>query len=350
MSLQSYLAAIPKAELHVHLEGSIQPGTLLTLARRNGVELPADDEDGLRRWFTYRNFGHFIETYIAISGCLRTAEDYELIAYELGAEMTRQNIRYAEVTFTPATHALRFGVPHDTYFSGLSRGRERARQDFGVEMRWVFDLVHILHEDDLNRRAGDYTASVAIEGKDTGVLALGLGGPEVGHSFDRIAPWFEKAIAAGLHSAPHAGETQGPESVWGALRFLSAERIGHGVRAIEDPALIDYLRSQRITLEICPTSNIRLGIYSNIAAHPLRQLHDAGVTITINSDDPPLFNTTLNDEVALLGNAFDFPISEIDEVILNGVRSSFLSPERKSDMEESFRLEMASMKDEHLGG
>jgi len=340
LGLESYIRAAPKAELHVHLEGSIQPSTLLLLAERNGVELPARTVEELQQWFTYRDFDHFIEIYVAITECLRTAEDYELIAYEFGAEMARQNVRYAEVTFTPATHELRFGVPHDTYLSGLTRGRQRARADFGVEIRWVFDLVHVIRDEDLNRRAAEYTTRVAIEGKEDGVVALGLGGVEIGHSFERISPWFDSARAAGLHSAPHAGETAGPASIWGALQFLGAERIGHGVRAIEDPALVAYLAEHGVPLEVCPASNIRLGIYDTLANHPLRRLHDAGVTVTVNSDDPPLFNTTLTDELTTLIHPFDMSLDAIDEIILNGVRHSFLPPARKLALGTEFRSQM----------
>jgi aminodeoxyfutalosine deaminase len=344
MAFETYLRAAPKVELHVHLEGSIQPATLLTLARRNRVELPVDSEAGLRDWLTYRDFNHFIGIYVSISSCLTTAEDYELITYEFGAEMARQNVRYAEVTFTPSTHYLRLGVSHDTYFGGLTRGRQRARTDFGVEINWVFDIVHILTDDELNRTAADYTTAVAIEGKNDGVVALGLGGVEIGHSFERIAPWFDRARAAGLHGTPHAGETVGPASVWGALRALGAERIGHGVRAIEDPALVAYLAEHGIPLEVCPTSNVRLGIYPSLANHPLPLLHAAGVPLTINSDDPPLFNTTLDDEVALLGDVFGLSLPAIDDVLLNGVRYSFLPPERKQEMEAAFRAELDRLK------
>src|SRR5947209_19082503 len=140
-AIKAYLQAVPKAELHVHLEGSIRPETLLTLAQRNDVELPATNMEELRQWFAYRDFNHFVEIFFAVSRCLKTAEDYELIAYEFGAEMARQNVRYAEVTFSASTHRYSLGVPHDIYFSGLNKGRERAKAEFGVEMRWVFDIV-----------------------------------------------------------------------------------------------------------------------------------------------------------------------------------------------------------------
>jgi adenosine deaminase len=215
-------------------------------------------------------------------------------------------------------------------------------------MCWVFDTVHFVADDALNRKCGDYTTGVAIEGMDDGVVALGLGGAEIGHSFERIAPYFERARSAGLHSAPHAGETRGPESVWGALRVLGAERIGHGVRSIEDPELVTHLAEHNIPLEVCPTSNLRLGVYPDLASHPFRRLYDARVPVTINSDDPPLFNTTLDDEVALLDGPFGLGVEQCDEVLLNGVRYSFLPDGRKREMEAQFRAELAALKAEHL--
>src|SRR5579859_6260490 len=324
MSLESYIAAAPKAELHLHLEGSVRPSTLLTLAERNGTVLPADTVEGLQGLFVFRDFSHFVQMYLAISACMRFEEDFELVAYELGAELARQNARYAEVTFTAGTYGLGFGVPLVTCLGGVSRGRERVRTDFGVELRWIFDFVHLPQNQDYTERAMTYTVESAINGKDAGVVALGLGGTEVGHSFERIEPLFLQAQSAGLHSAPHAGETVGPESVWGALEFLGAERIGHGVRSVEDPELVQYLAQNRVPLEICPTSNICLGVYPDLERHPLRALYDAGVVVTVNSDDPPLFNTTLTQELQLLPDAFGFSLEEIDDVLLNSVRCSFL--------------------------
>jgi adenosine deaminase len=339
--LKRYLLDVPKAELHVHLEGAIQPETLLKLASRNSVELPVRSVEEMQQWFTYRDFNHFIEIYFAISSCLKMIDDYELIAYEFGANMARQHVRYAEITFSPGTHAFALGVPFETYFAGLTRGRLRAHAEFGVEMRWVFDIVRNIEDEARNSRLADYTTSVAIDGIHDGVVALGLGGAEVGYPPERFARWFDRARDAGLHSAPHAGETAGPASVWGALRALGAERVGHGVRSIEDPTLVSHLADQRIPLEVCPTSNIRLGVYASYADHPLPLLYNAGVPVTINSDDPPLFNTALNDEAQLLADPFHFDLDTINEIILNGVRYSFLPAIEKKAMEEAFRAEMA---------
>ena len=344
--IERYLEAVPKAELHVHLEGSIQPATLLKLAQQNHVKLPVQTVEELQDWFTFRDFDHFIEIYFEISSCLKTIDDYELIAYEFGANMARQNVRYAEVTFSPSTHEFSLGIPFDVFFNGLTKGRLRAQAEFGVEIRWVFDIVRDIPDVLLNRRRAEYTVAVAEEGMRNGVVALGLGGGEVGNPPERYEKWFEKALEEGLHSAPHAGETVGPESVWGAVRVLGAERLGHGVRSIEDSQLVEYLVERRIPLEICPTSNIRLGVFPDLAAHPFRRLYDAGVPVTINSDDPPLFNTTLNDEAKLLAVPFNFDINTIDEILLNGVRFSFLPVEERQALEALFLAEIEDLRRE----
>ena len=254
--------------------------------------------------------------------------------------MARQNVRYAEVTFSACTHRFTLGIPHDVYFAGLTRGRERAKQDFGVEINWIFDIVRNTAEGSSISQRADYTLAVARESMDDGVVALGLGGAEVGYPAEWFAQWFEQAKAVGLHSAPHVGETVGPTSVWNAIRMLGAERIGHGVRASEDPELVAYLAEKQIPLEVCPTSNICLGVYPSLSQHPLPRLYAAGVPLTINSDDPPLFNTTLNDEVTLLANTFHFERDTINEILLNGVRYSFLPDEKKQLLEQRFREEM----------
>jgi adenosine deaminase len=231
---------------------------------------------------------------------------------------------------------------------GLLRGRERAQKDFGVHINWVFDIIRSVSDPTLRDKYADYTTSIAIDNMSNGVVAMGLGGGEAGYPPEMFVSHFERARGAGLHSDPHAGEVAGPESVWGALRLLGAERIGHGVRSIEDPALVAYLAEHQVPLEVNPTSNICLGVFPSLQAHPFRGLYEAGVPLTVNSDDPPLFNTTLNDEVALLASAFNFDIPAIDDLLLNGIHHSFLPPERKQEMEQAFRREMAELKAVHL--
>lgn len=342
MSLTDYIKAAPKAELHVHLEGTIQPETLLTLAERNRVELPCQSLEELREWFRFSDFHHFIEVYVAITRSMLTVDDFELIVHEYGAEMARQNIRYAEVTFSPSNHKWLNDVSEEVFFTGITNGREAVKKEFGVEINWVFDLVRNGYP---NKEKMDYVTQVAIDGMQDGVVAIGLGGLEPGFPPEPFKPWFDRALAAGLHSTPHAGELGGPESIWGAIRALKAERIGHGVRAIEDSGLVAYLAEHRIPIEVNPTSNICLGVFDSIENHPLRRLHDAGVVVIVNSDDPTLFNTTLNDETTLLHTAFGFPLEAIDSVLLNGVRYSFLSAEQKQVLEDSFLGEMADLKE-----
>ena len=339
-----FIERMPKVELHVHLEGAIAPETLLTLARRNGVDLPANDVAGIREWFAFRDFAHFIEVYVAITRCLRRVEDYELIAYEFGAAMARQNVRYAEVTFSPSTHWALLDVPQAVWWRGLTEGRRRAWEDFGVRINWVFDIVRgPLLGDRVRQDRADYTVAVAIEGMADGVVGIGLGGTEVGAPPEPFAPWFDRARAAGLRSVPHAGETVGPESIWGALRALGAERIGHGVRCVEDPALVEYLQERQIPLEVSPTSNVCLGGSPNLAAHQLPQLLAAGLYVTLNSDDPPMFNTTLTEEYARCAATFGWSVDQVQSLVLNGVRATLLPQAERNAMEAAFREEFATL-------
>lgn len=350
MSVEAYIRALPKAELHVHLEGSMQPETLLGLARLHNVALPADDLAGLREWFRFSSFDHFIQVYKAICDSLKEREDFELLTLQLGEELARQHVRYAEVTYSVAPHTRR-GVPFDQSFAGLCRGRERVRTEFGVEINWVFDLMHKSSRDDW-RYWCDQTLDCAIAGMHEGVVALGLGGDERDGPTATFAPWFARARAAGLHATPHAGELCGPESVRQAIEALGAERIGHGVRAVEDPALLAELKQRDIALEVCPTSNVCLNVCAGYAGHALPRLLAADVPLSIGSDDPPLFNTSLTDELLLLHREFGLgteQIGQIEALALNGVRHSFLPAPRRAALEAEFRAELARLRAELLG-
>jgi adenosine deaminase len=341
MSLTDFIRAMPKVELHVHLEGSIQPETLLALARRNDVELPATTVEGLREWYRFRDFAHFIEVYIAISRCLCTPDDFELIAREFLRGQAAQNIRYSEVTFTPYTHyAFNRHIAFADQLAAINRAQAWAERELGVTMGLVTDIAR-------NTQPTDHSLLVAewaISGKDNGIVAFGLGGPEIGWPPELFIEAFARTRAAGLPAVPHAGETVGPESIQGALDSLQAARIGHGVRCLEDAKLTDYLRERQIPLEICPTSNICLGVYPSLGAHPLPQLIDAGLCVTINSDDPPMFNTTLTDEYLRIAATFGFDAELIERLALNAVRASLLPDESRLNMERQFRAEFAQLR------
>ncbi len=337
------LQSMPKAELHVHLEGSIQPPTLLELARRHNLlhSLPAQEPDGLRDWFRFTDFRHFVEVYLVISDLLRTPDDFALITVDFGAQMAQHNCRYAEVTFTPYTHTdyLDKGLTIDDLFAGLDAGRALAQQKYGVEIRWVFDIPRNFAFRDGNGydpRPADATADYALRGRDRGVIGLGLGGNEASAPPAPFAHAFAAALQGGLRSLPHAGETVGPESVWGALHALGAHRIGHGVRAVEDPLLLSYLAERRIPLEVNITSNVCLHVYQSAAHHPLPHLDRMGLLLTVNSDDPPLFNTDLTREYTLLVTEFGYNLSDVVRL----ARNAFLVASMSDALRTKYLVEL----------
>jgi aminodeoxyfutalosine deaminase len=339
-ALREFARRMPKAELHVHLEGSIRPPTVLELARLNHVSLPVQDEDGLQALYNFRDFAQFIQTYVTITNCLRTPDDYRLIAYDYGREMARQKIRYAEVTFTIETNQRFSGLPWQTILEGLNSGRNQARSEFGVEMRWIFDIVRDLPDTQAT------VLEIALAARHRGCVALGLGGSEAPFPPRLFVNTFEQARQAGLPRVIHAGETGGPENVWDTLELLHADRLEHGVRSIEDPHLVEVLAQRQIALDVCPTSNIRLGVYPDYASHPLRQLWNAGVKITIGSDDPPMFGTDLNSEYQVLVDHFGFGADELEQVSLNGIHASLMPESDKQLLERQFKVEFTHLREE----
>ena len=344
MSLETYLRAMPKVELHVHLEGAIRPETLLKLARRNRVPLPADTLDGLREWYTFRDFPHFVEIYMTLARCLRTVDDIELVAREFLQGQAVQNIRHSEVTYTAFTQFLQRGIQMDEQLAAINRAREWAERELGVTMLLIIDIVREREsaEDALG------IAEFAVRGHGNGVGALGLGGFERGHPPDKFARAFDHAHTAGLPCILHAGETGGAESIWSALRVGHSVRLGHGVRCLEDPALVAHLREHQIPLEVCPSSNVCLGVAPSWAEHPLPQLLAEGLYVTLNSDDPPMFSTTLNDEYVRAAQTFGWGGETVEALSLNAVRASLLPEAARQSLEAKFKAEFARLRAEHL--
>ncbi len=347
--LRATIQAMPKAEIHIHLEGAIRPRTLLALAERHGRldQLPANDLAGLRDWFRFTDFPHFIQVYLAISDLLRTPDDFAFIVHARGRDMAEQNIRYSELTFTPFTHThlQAKNLTIDDLLAGLEAGRAQAKADFDVEMRWVFDIprnVSFPPGYQAHDGAGydplpaETTLGYAIQGMDRGVVGFGLGGFEVGAPAQPFAHAFVEAKAAGLLSVPHAGETMGATSVRSAIEDLQADRIGHGVRAIEDPEVLLMLRDRNIPLEINPTSNVCLHVYRRAAEHPFPHLDRMGLTVTVNSDDPPLFNTTLEQEYALLAAEFGYDADNLARIARNAFMICGLPEAQKSELLAEF--------------
>lgn len=346
MSLKSYIEAMPKAELHVHLEGAILPETVLFLAERNKVKLPVDTVEGLQKLYEFVDFPHFVTVFNMVISCLQKPEDYIDVVMRFGQEMARQNIRYAEVTWSPQSHVWR-GIPFSVLLEALNEGRAKAKHSDGVELRWIPDIVRSWPDatDDFHEEAARWISSdEALAG---GVVALGLGGFEVGYPPERFEVPFRLARERGLPGNPHAGETEGAASVWGAIRSLKARRIGHGVRAVEDPALVKYLAEQKIPLEVNPTSNLCLKVYPSYTEHPLKKLVEAGCIVTINSDDPPLFNTTLTDEYLHAVEDCGLTLEQLENAVLNAVRYSYLPEASKVGLVAAFEADFATLRRQH---
>jgi len=337
VKLEQFIRRMPKVELHVHLEGSIRPETLLTLAENNKVKLPVTSLEEMRAWYQFSDFAHFIEIYFAICDCIRTPDDFELIAFEFLKHQAEENIRYSEVIFTPYTH--RDHVPFDEQLAAINRARKRAEADYGICIGLVPDWSRQMRpiEDSL------HVADWAVENMSHGIIGLGLGGPEVDNPPEIFSRTFERAREAGLPGLPHAGETEGPRSIWGAINALSAVRIGHGVRCLEDPELVAFLREKQIPLDVSPTSNVCLGVVPTMADHPLPKLLDEGLLVTINSDDPPMFDTTLTDEYLRIVETFDFTKEDIKRFVMNGIRSSLLPPDAQQSLEKNVRVQFVEL-------
>lgn len=329
----AWIRALPKAELHLHLEGSVRPAVARRLALRRGVQLPGvdlhDEAADVREAFPFVDFSGFLRLYLAIASCLSQAEDFAEIVEDLGARLAAQGVGYAEVTFTPSLHQHR-GIAVEPMLEGLAQARRRVLAEHDVLLRWVFDVVCIFPEQ------GPATLGFArrMQAHDPGsVVGLGLGGPEDRpHAIEPLVPVFEQARADGFHSLPHAGELAGPPRIWAVLRQLHAERLGHGVRCLDDPALVDHLREHAIALEVCPSSNVCLGVAPTLAEHPLPRLLDAGVPLSLGSDDPPLFDTDLVAEYARVAEAFDFGPSRLRALAEQSIAHSFMPPARAAKM------------------
>ncbi|MBI9101408.1 MAG: adenosine deaminase [Spirochaetales bacterium] len=316
---------MPKIELHVHLEGSVNPETLLKLAEKNNIPLPVSTLAEICEWYTFTDFDNFIDVYLKISECIQTAADLELIGREFLKNQKKQNIIYTEFTFTPHTHYIQKGISFSAQLAALERARIWGLSELGIDCRFIMDINRTEPSE-----AGEITANWLLENQDSSIVALGLGGQEEGYPPERHKAAFQKIIESRYHSIPHAGEMAGPASIRGALEILKAERLGHGVRSWEDPELIKYLIDNNICLEVCPSSNICLKVYPSLSEHVLPKLVAAGLKVTINSDDPPMFSTSLTDEYLRISQAFGFGKEDYLRFNLTAIENCFLAPEEKS--------------------
>ncbi|MGX1506386.1 UNVERIFIED_CONTAM: aminodeoxyfutalosine deaminase [Streptomyces graminofaciens] len=260
--LRPFIAGLPKAELHVHHVGSASPRIVAELAANHPDSKVPTDPEALADYFTFTDFAHFIEVYLSVVDLIRTPEDVRLLTFEVARDMARQNIRYAELTITPFSSTRR-GIDEKAFMAAIEDARTAAERELGVVLRWCFDIPG-----EAGLEAAAETARLAVDLRPEGLVSFGLGGPEIGVPRPQFKPYFDRAIAAGLRSVPHAGETTGPQTVWDALNDLRAERIGHGTSSVQDPKLLAHLAEHRIPLEVCPTSNLATRAVTDLEQHP----------------------------------------------------------------------------------
>ena len=337
----AFIHALPKAELHLHLEGSVDPATLAELSQRNaGAEpfpgkryqqpeagLPELSEAEVARLYQYKDFQGFLMAFKAVTERLRTSEDYELVTYKLMENLRAQNVLHAEVYVSVGVVHWR-GQEFAPLFEGMERGRTRGEKDSGVSLLWLFDAV---------RHFGPEAAQRVVEEaaqcrqQSEAVIGFGIGGDERRAAPDLFRDVFAQARRQGLRLTAHAGETAGPESIWGAIN-IGAERIGHGLHAHQDRELVAILAERQIPVEICVSSNLRTQCCAEVSKHPLKNYFDSGVMVTLASDDPAMFSTSLENEYALAAENFGFTHEQLRELARNSFEASFLPAERKLEL------------------
>ena len=326
-----FVRQLPKVELHLHLEGTVRPETLVELGQRNGRPLTLGEAQTL---YQYTDFSGFMMAFKAVTERLITADDYELATYRMLERLAEQGVVHAEVFVSVGVVYYWRRKPDgevdpnvfDPLFAGMERGRERGERDFGVTLYWIFDAVRHFGVEEAARVFAK-AAQLRAAGSAS-VVGIGIGGDERRMGAEPFQELYAAARAAGLRLTAHAGETVGPEGIWGALN-IGAERLGHALTAIEDPELMEVLAERQIPVEICVSSNLRTGVCASTGEHPLRSYFDRGLMVTLNSDDPAMFGSDLEGEYRLAARAFEFTPEQLREVAANGVEASFLPAERK---------------------
>lgn len=321
-----FIRRLPKAELHLHLEGTITPETLVELSRRHdAAPLSLDDA---RAIYQYEDFSGFLMAFKTVTERLRTPEDYELIAWRMLERLAAQGVIHAEVYVAVGIVYYWGHTEVEPLFAGLERARTRAERELGISTYWIFDAVRHFGPE---AAARVFRKAAEMRADHPSIIGIGIGGDERRAGADVFRDLYAEAREAGLRLTVHAGESVGPESIWGALN-IGAERIGHGLTAIEDPELIEVLAQRQVPVEICITSNVRTGCCHQLIQHPVRSYFDAGLLVTLNSDDPAMFLSDLEDEYTLARNTFGFTDEHLRELAANSIEASFLPADRKVEI------------------
>ena len=335
MASKSFIQSLPKAELHLHLEGSVDTATLAELSRRYNTPLPTENnrydvagsgdvltEDDVRRLYSYKDFNGFLMAFKSVTERLRSPEDYELVTYRLMQKLRQQNIVHAEVYVSIGVIRWR-GQPAEPIFEGMERGRERGQRDFGISLLWIFDAVR-----HFGPEAAAEVFELAARLRERNVVGIGIGGDEARGPTEWFRDLYKRAADNGLRLTAHAGETAGPESVWGALN-IGAERIGHGLSAASDPELMEVMAQKQVPVEMCISSNLRTGACKELQEHPVKKFFDEGLMVTLSTDDPAMFQTSLNKEFEIAQQEFSFSEDHLRELARNSIEASFLPVEKK---------------------
>jgi adenosine deaminase/aminodeoxyfutalosine deaminase len=319
----AWLRGLPKAELHLHLEGSITPATLVELSRANdAVPLTLVQAQAVYR---YHDFPSFLMSFKAVTERLHTPADYELATYNMLRELAVQGVRHAEVYISVGILYWQKRLDVDEVIAAIERGRVRGEAEFGVSLLWIIDAVRHFG---LEECARVFRKAAELRAQYPSVVGIGIGGDEARGPAHEFRELYAEAKEAGLRLTAHAGESQGPQSVWAAIN-IGAERIGHALTAVQDPELIEVLAQKQIPLELNVTSNLRTGCCAALSLHPVRQYFEEGLMVTLNSDDPPFFGATLAEEYDTVYREFAFSLDQMRELAANSVEASFLAPERK---------------------
>ena len=333
MNPSDIIRALPKLEQHIHIIGSTQPETLLWLIQDSGVKSDLKTLEDVKKHYRYTDFSHFIRVFSSVNDIVTKESHYELITYEMLQNEAKFNVRHVEAIWSAYDH-MRRGLDYIKMLNSINVGIRRASKDFGVSCTIRVDLV---------RNYGPEVGAMLLDRiKERGdnIVAVDIGGSENGYPPEPYESVFRKAREQGLHLVAHAGEAAGPESVWGAVECLKVERIGHGVTAVRDQATIQLLKSRNVTVECCPISNLRTGAIRSIREHPIREFIENGIKVSLNSDDPSMFGTDMNNEYLVLSRELEFTPRELANISLSAVDTSFLPEVRKRELREIFVSEL----------
>lgn len=327
--LKAVIRDLPKCELHIHIEGSLEPELMFALARRNGIALPYESVEALRRAYHFTQLQDFLDIYYQGMSVLITEEDFFDLAWAYLERAQADNVRHVEIFFDPQGHTSR-GVAFETVVAGLYRACQQAKKTFGIDATMIMCFLRHLDESDAER-----TLESALAHRDK-IVGVGLDSSEKGHPPSKFKNVFRKARDAGFHLVAHAGEEGPADYVWEAIDILGVERIDHGVRSLEDPVLIKRLARDRIPLTVCPLSNLKLGVVADLADHPLQRMLDSDLVVTVNSDDPAYFGGYVGENYTAIQSALNLSEAEVTALARNGFTAALMSDDERASALAAF--------------